>query len=72
MDKKLYDGTWEIDPRLKELTERLKVAKRGYKDAIDAVPYMPAESKPYTRRTAQKHYDEIRELKKAIKEIKNG
>ena len=72
MDKKLYDGSWEIDPRLKDLTERLEVAKTGYRAAIDAIPYMPIDSKPYTRETAQKYYDEIKELKKAIKDITLG
>lgn len=72
IDKKLYKGSWEIDPRLKDLTERLERAKIGYRAAIDAIPYMPVESKPYTRETAQKYHNEIKELKKAIKELTLG
>lgn len=70
--KELYEGTWEIDPKLKDLTERLKKARIGYKCAINAIPYMPLASKPYTRETADKYFEEIKELKKAIKEITLG
>ena len=44
----------------------LKIAKRGYKDAINALPYMPKEARPYTQKTADRHYEEILRLEDLI------
>ena len=71
-NKELYEGTWEIDPQLKKLEERLKKAKIGYRCAINALPYMPLASKEYTKRTRNKYFEEIQRLKKAIKKLKVG
>jgi hypothetical protein len=44
----------------------LKVAKRGYDAAINALPFMPKEARPYTQQTANRHYDDIVRLEELI------
>jgi len=42
--------------------KKLKIAKTGYKCAINALPYMPKESRPYTQKTADNYLSDIKML----------
>ncbi len=52
------------------LLKQLELAQIGYRDAIEAIPYMPKESKPYTIQTANRYYAEIERIKRLLSQIK--
>ena len=53
-----------------QLKARLEEAEIGYKAAMDAMPYMPKESRPYTQQTADHHLVEIDRIKAMLNAAK--
>lgn len=50
----------------RDLLAKLKIARIGYKAAINALPYTPKDVRPYTQRTADNYYLEITNLENEL------
>jgi len=51
-----------------EIQEQIEMAQALYDAAIQALPYMPLESVPYTEATAGRYLDELYRLRKRLNE----
>jgi hypothetical protein len=55
-----------VEKRIALLERELEQAQIGYHAAIEAMPFMPTEARPYTSDTADHYLSEIHRLEELI------